>query len=142
MSSKILFKSSVRIKVFSDFYRKALDMIRMYGWISRLKKDWTVTSANDSTHRSGSKHYKSEAIDLRTKDKKHYEITDFIEVVKTTGEYEKYVRIRVEIHRDKSKHFWVDEIEDPGELSAKIREACENRRYNQHLHLEAREVSR
>lgn len=65
----ILFKDSVRIKVFSPVIRDILvGLERFCRYHSDIcPSQLVVTSINDSTHKEGSKHYINQAIDVRSK---------------------------------------------------------------------------
>lgn len=65
----LLFKSNVRLKVFTPALRRILfelDNLNSQK-IPNYPVDWTITSINDSTHMKGSKHYANLALDLRSK---------------------------------------------------------------------------
>jgi len=63
----IQFKSTVRIKRWTPAIAKIIDSLNIlqnkYTWLPEL----VITSANDSTHSENSRHYKDEALDVRSK---------------------------------------------------------------------------
>lgn len=64
----IKFKSTVRIQVYSPELRHILETLDNLNreQIFNYPADWTVTSINDSIHSKNSKHYKNQALDLRS----------------------------------------------------------------------------
>jgi hypothetical protein len=65
----LLFKPTVRIKIYSPTIHHILTVLFNYNErnIPIFPPDWTITSINDSTHMTHSKHYADAAIDLRSK---------------------------------------------------------------------------
>lgn len=65
----LLFKPTVRIKVYGPHIHHILTVVFNYNErkIESFPLNWTITSINDSTHMTNSKHYINAAIDLRSK---------------------------------------------------------------------------
>lgn len=64
----IRFKPSVRFNTYSKELKHILEVLFNLNeqQIPEYPKDWVITSVNDSTHSVNSKHYKDQAIDLRS----------------------------------------------------------------------------
>lgn len=65
----VIFKDNVRFRVWTPALSYMLDVVQT---IDEKKYDWkplnlVVTSVNDSNHSVNSRHYKNEAIDIRTR---------------------------------------------------------------------------
>ena len=65
----ILFKTGVVVRNYTPALSKILECILILNEqnIETWPKDFWITSINDSTHLPNSKHYKNEALDLRSK---------------------------------------------------------------------------
>lgn len=68
MVKEIHFKEGVRIKRWTLALEEILNAIRIvqerYDWVPEIV---VITSINDSNHMLGSRHYKDEALDIRSK---------------------------------------------------------------------------
>lgn len=65
--AKVYFKANVKIREYSDSIDWMLHTIKTLARIlTNDVPDLVITSANDSVHREGSRHYTDEALDLRT----------------------------------------------------------------------------
>ncbi len=67
----------------------------------------TVTSGNDGTHSAVSKHYKNEAVDIRTSDKSSSQVIMFLAVVNYLA-VKFHLAVFNESQRDKGPHVHVE----------------------------------
>lgn len=91
MSSLINIKDGASLKQYSGALHHILSCLYLF---SRTRddicpKELVITSINDSTHKEDSKHYKNEAVDLRSKNfdpwKKSLFVIEFMKLLNATG---------------------------------------------------------